>query len=280
VPTLTINGATVAYSDTGAPGGRPDAPTVVFGHGLLFSGWMFGAQIEALRESYRCVAIDWRGQGDSPPAAGGYDMDTLADDAIAVIEHLGVGPVHYAGLSMGGFIGQRLAARRTDLVRSLVLLDTSAEPEVPSAARQDKLLALIFRAFGLAPVRRPALGLMFGPAFRADPRSESVIEEWTQRVARCDRAATRQAVLGVANRKGIAGEIGKITAPTLVIVGEHDQPTPPDRAREIAAAIPGARLEIVADSGHSSTLEQPEIVTALIRTFITGIDAGAVAPGN
>jgi 3-oxoadipate enol-lactonase len=65
VPTLTVDGATVAYSDTGVPDGRPDAQTVVFGHGLLFSGWMFAAQIEALRSEYRCVAIDWRGQGQS-----------------------------------------------------------------------------------------------------------------------------------------------------------------------------------------------------------------------
>jgi 3-oxoadipate enol-lactonase len=272
VPTLTANDATIAYTDTGAPTDRPDAPTIVFGHGLLFGGWMFSAQIEALRATYRCVAVDWRGQGDSPPAAGGYDMDTLTSDLVALIAHLDVGPVHYAGLSMGGFIGQRLAARHPELVRSLTLLDTSAEPEVPAAARQDRLLALIFRVFGLAPVRRPAMKLMFGPTFLAGSRSKAVVDEWTERVSRCDRAATRQAVLGVANRKGVAGEIGKITAPTLVIVGEHDPPTPPDRAREIAAAVAGARLEIVADSGHSSTVEQPEAVTDLIRTFLAGID--------
>jgi pimeloyl-ACP methyl ester carboxylesterase len=278
VPTLTNNGATIAYTDTGAPSARPAAPTVVFGHGLLFSGWMFAAQIAALRDDYRCVAIDWRGQGDSPPADGGYDMDTLAGDAAALIEHLEVGPVHYAGLSMGGFIGQRLAARRPELIRSLVLLDTSAEPEVPSAARQDKLLAIIFRAFGLAPVRGPVTKLMFGPTFRADPRGKAIIDEFAQRVGRCSRAATRQAVLGVANRTGVAAEIGSIATPTLVIVGEHDQPTPPERAREIAAAIPGARLEIVENCGHSSTVEQPEAVTGLIHAFLTGVDAGLKDP--
>src|SRR3954466_5950326 len=108
MPILTNEGASIAYTDTGAPPGRPDAPTVVFGHGLLFSGWMFSAQIEMLRGDHRCVAIDWRGQGSSPPAAGGYDMDTLSRDAIALIEHLGAAPVHYVGLSMGGFVGQRV----------------------------------------------------------------------------------------------------------------------------------------------------------------------------
>ena len=278
MPTLTTNGVTVAYSDTGVPSARPDAPTVVFGHGLLFSGWMFSAQIAALRDAYRCVTIDWRGQGDSPPAEDGYDMDALTGDASALIEHLGVAPVHYVGLSMGGFVGQRLAARRPGLVRSLVLLDTSAEAEDPSAARKDRLLANIFRVFGLGPVRRPTMKLIFGPTFLADPGSEPTVAEWVRQISQCDRGALRRAVLAVANRTAVTSEIAAITAPTLVIVGEHDTATPPERSRVITGAIGGARLEIVPNSGHSSTIEQPDAVTSLIRSFITGVDAGIADP--
>lgn len=273
MPTLTTSGATVHYSDTGSPPGRPDAPTIVFGHGLLFSGWMFSSQIEALRERYRCVAIDWRGQGESPPSDGGYDMDTLSRDASALIDSLGVGAVHYVGLSMGGFVGQRLAARHPEQVRSLVLLDTSADPEAPAAARQDRILALLFRAFGIAAVRGPVVKIMFGPTWRAEARSAAIIDEWAARLARCDRAATRQAVLAVANRNGVVDEITSITAPTLVIVGAHDKPTPPERSRAIVAAIAGARLEIVANSGHSSTVERPDSVTALLVSFLTDVEA-------
>jgi len=190
MPTLQVNGATIAFTDTGSPASRPDAPTIVFGHGLLFSGWMFSDQIEALRGQYRCVAIDWRGQGASPPAADGkYDMDTLALDAAAVIESLGAGPVHYVGLSMGGFVGMRLAARRPELIRSLTLIDTSAAPEEPSAALQDKALAILFRGFGLGPVRGPVQKIMFAPPFLADPRSPGLIDEWLAQVAKQDRAA-------------------------------------------------------------------------------------------
>lgn len=271
MPTLTTNGARIAYTDTGVPPNAPDAPTIVFGHGLLFSGWMFSAQIAALQDSYRCVAIDWRGQGDSPAAAGGYDMDTLTGDVRGLIEDLGVGAVHYVGLSMGGFVGLRLAARHPELVRSLVLLDTSADPEDRSAARQDKLLAVIFRLLGIGPVRKPVLKLMFGPSFRTDPRSPQLIEDWLGRLARCDRGAIRQAVLGVANRAPVLPELGAITAPTLVAVGEHDVPTPLVRSRTIVAAIPGARLEIIADSGHSSSIEQPTAVTTLIRDFLATV---------
>jgi 3-oxoadipate enol-lactonase len=268
MPTLQVNGATVSYTDTGAPAGRPDAPTIVFGHGLLFSGWMFHAQIEALRASFRCITIDWRGQGDTPASAGGYDMDTLAQDAIGLIEQLDVAPVHYVGLSMGGFVGQRIAARRGELLRSLTLLDTSADPEEPKAARQDRLLAAVYRVVGMRPVAGQVKPIMFGPTFLADPASRPTIERFFATIGRCDRAGMRKAVLAVANREPIYAEIDRITVPTLVIVGADDVPTPVEKSRRIAARIPGARLEIVPDSGHSSTVEQPEAITTLLREFL------------
>lgn len=269
MPTLQVNGTTIAYSDTGPPPDHPEAATIVFGHGLLFSGWMFHAQIAVLSERYRCIALDWRGQGDTPPAAtGGYDMDTLTDDVVAVLEALKLSSVHYVGLSMGGFVGLRLGARHGGLLRSLTLLDTSADPEEPAAARQDKLLAVVYRLVGIKPVAGMVLPIMFGPTFRDDPANKPVVDEFIRRLSRCDRGGMRRAVLAVANRLPIYAEIERIAVPTLVIVGADDSPTPPDKARRIAARVPDARLEIVADSGHSSTVEQPEAVTALLSDFL------------
>lgn len=264
-------GAVIHYTDTGVPEGRPDAPCVFYGHGLLFSGWMFEPQIEALRDSYRCVAIDWRGQGRSAAVADGYDMDTLAADATALIEHLGLAPVHYVGLSMGGFVGQRIAARHPHLVRSLTLLDTSAGPEDPDKAGQYKLLSAIYRITGLKPLRKKVLPLMFGPTFLADPASTAVITEWEQRLAQCRRAGVSRAVRGVADRAGVDAEIGSITAPTLVLVGADDTATPVAKSQRIVAKIPGARLEVIPDCGHTSTLEQPDAVARLIRGFLESL---------
>ena len=269
MPTLAVDGATIAYTDTGAPAGLPDAPTIVFGHGLLFSGWMFHAQVAALRSRFRCVTIDWRGQGDSPASAGGYDMDTLSRDATALIESLDVGPVHYAGLSMGGFVGMRVAARRGDLLRSLVLLDTSADPEQRFAAVQDVALAAVYRVAGIRPVAAQVVPIMFGPTFRRDPAGKVVIAEFLRQLRARSRAGISKAVLGVALRTPVYAELDRIAVPTLVIVGADDKPTPVAKARRIAERIPGARLEIVADAGHSSTVEQPEAITALLAGFLT-----------
>ncbi|MTE15866.1 alpha/beta fold hydrolase [Nocardia aurantiaca] len=268
MPIAEIGGVPIAYSDTGNPPGHEDPQAIVFGHGLLFGGWMFGPQIEALRGRYRCITIDWRGQGETPPTAGGYDMDTLAADAAGLIHHLGVAPVHWVGLSMGGFVGQRLAARQPDLLRSLTLLDTSARQEDPAKIGEYKRLALAVRLFGFRAIQTLVEPHMFGPAFRSDPASGPVIREWSGRLRRLRRTAVHAAVLGVADRASVLDEIPAITVPTLVAVGADDQATPPDRAREITALIPEARLEIIDTCGHTSTIEQPDVVATLLARFL------------
>ena len=272
MPTLDVGGTTIAYTDTGPPPGRPDAPVVVFGHGLLFGGWVFDAQVEALRGRYRCVTLDWRGQGASPPAAAGYDMDTLTGDAVALIRSLGTAPVHWVGLSMGGFVGLRIAARHGERLRSLTLLDTSAGREDPRAAPRYRMLAWLLRVFGPAPVLGRVTPLMFGPAFRADPAGRAVIAEWARRLAGSNRAGVRRAVLGVVGRPSVEQELARIGVPTLVVVGADDLPTPPRRAERIAGRIPGARLEILPRCGHTSPLEQPAATTGLIEDFVASVD--------
>ncbi len=270
MPLAHVNGATVHYTDTGAPAERPDAPVVVFGHGLLFSGWMFTAQVEALQEEYRCITIDWRSQGQSPAARYGHDMDTLTLDLVALLDELGLDAVHYVGLSMGGYVGMRFAARYPDRVLSLVLLDTDAGPEDPEVAPKYRLLANVFRFAGAGPIRGQIEPIMFGPAFRADPAGQEVIEEFVRRLKQCKRAGIKRAVLGIIDRQSVADELGRIRARTLVAVGADDVATTPDKSEAIAAAIDGAKLEIVPDSGHSSTLEQPEVLSRLIGEHLAG----------
>jgi 3-oxoadipate enol-lactonase len=268
MPHVSVNGAQVHVEDTGVPPGRPDAPTVFFGHGLLFSGRMFAAQVERLRDRYRCVTIDWRGQGKSPAADGLADMDTLSEDALAVIEQLGLGVVHYVGLSMGGFVGMRLAARHPQVIRSLVLLDTSAGPEDPEKVSRYRLLAKVYGVLGMRPVRGRVEPIMFGPTFLADPASLPHRQAWMSELAAAGRTGIKKAIYGVTDREAIADELHRISAPTLVVVGADDVATPVAKAEAIAAAIPGARLEVVADAGHSSTIEQPEALSDLIEAFV------------
>jgi 3-oxoadipate enol-lactonase len=148
MPHLQVNGATLWYEEHGS-----GPHCVVFAHGLLWSGEMFAAQVAALKDRYRCVTFDFRGQGRSEVTRGGYDMETLAEDAAQLIEALGCAPCHFVGLSMGGFAGMRLTARRPELIRSLTLLETSADPEPRANVPRYRALGLVGRVLGRAGFR-------------------------------------------------------------------------------------------------------------------------------
>src|SRR5689334_16654459 len=127
MPVATLNRTAYAYVDEGS------GPLIVFGHGLLAGREMFRAQIDALKDRYRCVSVDWPGHGDTGFAPGGWTMWDMARDAAALVEHLGAPDAVFAGLSQGGMAFMRLALERPELVRALVLMDTSADPEDESA---------------------------------------------------------------------------------------------------------------------------------------------------
>lgn len=268
MPLLEVNGVRVNIEDTGAPPGKPEAPVVVLGHGLLFSTTMWRHQVPELRSSYRCVSVDWRGQGQTPPTPAGYDMDTLYGDLVGVVEHLGVGPVHYVGLSMGGFVGQRLAARRPDLVRSLTLIDTSSGPEDPDKVKRYRMLGQIYGLVGLRPLQGQVAPIMFTRPFLGTEQGKDVVAVWLTELGRQQRSGTKKAIFGVTDRAPIHDEIGAITAPTLVITGSGDVATPVAKGEAIASAIAGARMVVLPDVGHMSTLEDPDGVNAELLPFL------------
>ena len=169
-----------------------DGEPVVFIHGFGLDSEMWAPQWPVFAKDYRAIRCDLRGYGRSSLPRGSYSH---VDDLLALMDSLESRPAHLVGLSMGGFVGLRLAARHGDVLRSLTLLDTSPDPENPAAARQDKLLAVVYRLVGIKPVASKVSALMFGPTFRNDPQNQPIIDEFFAGIARCDRAGMRKAVL-------------------------------------------------------------------------------------
>ncbi len=262
MPAITVNGAQLYYEEHGS---GPE--TVVFSHGLLMSSEMFRAQIDALKDRYRCIAYDHRGQGRSERTHGGYDMDNQANDAAELIHNLDAAPCHFVGLSMGGFVGMRLAIHHPELLRSLVLLETSADPE-PNV-RPYRVLALIGRWFGFRPVIGRVMNILFGQTFMADPMRAQERMAWRRHILDSDRIGVILAAHGVIDRRSVYAQLGGVTTPTLVIVGEEDTATTPDKARRIHAAIEESKLVMIAKAGHSSTIEQPEAINRALHEFLT-----------
>jgi pimeloyl-ACP methyl ester carboxylesterase len=260
---ISCNGVQLAVEDSGGGGA-----TVLFSHGLLYSRRMWDAQIPELRARFRCIAYDHRGQGESEMPATGLDMDTLTEDAAALIDVLGVGPVHFVGMSMGGFVGIRLAARHPELVRSLILVDTAASPEPAKNVPRYRRLEWVARWFGTWPVAGKVQAIMHGASARKDPARAAVLRTWQELLLRADTAAMNRAVEGVLTRESAVPLLARIHCPTLVMVGEEDTATVPARSEEIAAAIPGARLVRIPRAGHMSPIDAPEAVTAQLRGFL------------
>jgi 3-oxoadipate enol-lactonase len=275
MPRLRLNGTELYYEDSSGEG-----PTILFCHGLLWDVSMFAPQIAALKSRYRCVAYDHRGQGRSAESdRRAIDMDTLFADAVALIEALDLQPVHVCGLSMGGFVAMRLAARRPDLVRSLLLLDTSADPEPPQSAFRYRLLNGFTRCFGAGFLGDATMPFMFGRSTVTDPARGAEFHAW-RRHLRSNRPSLWRAVNGVIERKSVYHELSRITAPTLVVVGEEDTVTVPAKAERIVAAIAGARLVRIPHAGHITTLEQPQAVTQAICSFLDGLGSPGTGPSS
>jgi 3-oxoadipate enol-lactonase len=263
---MQINGAEIHYESSGS---GPD--TIVFAHGLLCNTRLFDHQVEALKDRYRCIRFDFRGQGQSEVTRDGYDVDNLTEDAAGLIRALGVAPCHFVGLSMGGFVGMRLAARKPELIRSLVLMSTSADAEPRAKAFGYRLLCFVARWTSMRLAAGPVKRIMFGKKFRTDPEREAEREEWRKILLRNDPIGATRAARAVFARPPIYDEIDKIRAPTLVIVGADDTATPPDKARRIHERIRGSRLVVIPDAGHTVTVEEPASVNAALIEFLHGL---------
>lgn len=264
MPHLRLNdGHRLFYTDTGG-----DGPVVLFSHGLLFTHAQFAAQIEALRGRYRCVAYDHLGQGQSDvPPGPVIPIERNYEDCVALIEGLHLGPVHFVGLSMGGFVGMRLAARRPAWVRSLCLMNTTAEPEPAENLLRYRLLVLAQRTLGPRLISGPIAKIMLSRSFLEDPaRAEArqAVEAGLRAVPRSIYKACR----GVFTREGVEGELARVRCPTLVMAGEEDLATVPEKSVRIAARIHGSALVSIPRAGHSSAVEHPEAVTAFLSAFL------------
>lgn len=264
--TLELNGTTLYYEDTG-PGST--GQTIAFSHGLLWGTEMFAAQVEALRGRYRCIAWDHRGQGRSAadPDRACIGMELVWKDAVLLLEALGARAVHFLGLSMGGFVALRMAARRPDLVRSLILLGTSADPEPRENLARYRMLAGISKVLGVRPLRGRVASIMLGRSILTDASRRDDVDTFLTIMSR--RRDVWRAVNGVIDRAGIHDELSRITVPTLILVGDEDVATAPAKAERLAAAIFGARLQRIPRAGHSSSVEAPAAVTEAVAAFLS-----------
>jgi 3-oxoadipate enol-lactonase len=265
MPEINVNGTTLHYLDDGPA----SAPALVFSPSMFFDGRMFSAQAAAFSDRYRVVRYDHRGQGESARAPREQlDMDTLTEDAAALIEALKLAPCTFIGNSMGGFIALRLAARRPELLRSVVVMGTSADIEEQAEAMDGLIEAL--EKHGMGAVIDGVLQFMMGDTTLTDPSRAGVLAAVTELLSsRTPEYA--DAAWNIAHRKGILDELPGIRVPLLVIAGTEDHTYPPPKSEQIVSLVPGARIEYMERTGHVHAVENPEAVNRVLESHLAGL---------
>ncbi|HEX2545843.1 MAG TPA: 3-oxoadipate enol-lactonase [Ramlibacter sp.] len=254
------SGQDVAYRREG----RQGAPAVLLVHGLLSDHRMWDPVVERLMGDYEVLRYDLRGHGHSSAPPPPYTLEQLADDVPALLDALGIARVHFIGTSLGGMIGQQVAARHPHRLLSATLANTGAVQG--AAAAWDERIALA-REQGMAPLAEPTLQRWFGAAFRASAPSE------VERMRRTLLQVTRDGYVGCATAVRNLSQLEllpRITVPTLVIAGQNDEAIPHAAGEKIAQTIPGAQL-VSLPTGHQAAVEQPEAFVAAWRTFVARV---------
>lgn len=264
MPTLSHRGISLYYEVSG--NGLP----VVLTHSFFCDGTLFRHQVAALEKTHRVINIDLRGHGRSGPSETPFTIYDLADDVAAVLDAEGVASAVWMGLSIGGFLSLRAALARPERVRALILLDTDAGPE--SAWKKLKYQVLKFGLKHLGPraILPALLPFMLG---RTTLRERPAIRgEYERKFLDMRVDSIRPGVDAITARDDLLPRLSQIRVPTLVIVGEEDQPLPVWKSRRIADAIPGTELEIVPRAGHLASVENPEPVTEAVIGFLARLE--------
>ncbi|WP_028649773.1 3-oxoadipate enol-lactonase [Nocardiopsis sp. CNT312] len=255
--------------------GPEAAAPLILGPSLGTSLSVWDPQLRALARDHRVLRYDLPGHGGSPAgaAAAGATVADLARLVLDLADAQGWERFHYAGVSLGGAIGAHLAAHHPDRVASLALVCSSARFGRPDAWRER---AEQVRGQGLAALVEGAPGRWFADPGTADgPVGEALLADLAATApegyaACCDALASYD----------LRGDLGRISAPTLVVSGREDAPTPPSHGRELADGIPGAALTEIPGAGHLAQADRPEEVTAALLGHLSpGTDGARHAAG-
>ena len=243
--------------------GTEGRPVLVFGNSLGTTWELWDGEVAALADAWRIVRFDHPGHGRSPLPDGAFTVGSIADAVLGLVEELGLERPTFCGLSLGGTVGMAAARLAPDRIERLVLCCTSArfgEPE----GWHDR--ARLVRAGGTAVV------------------AERVLERWfTDEMRRTDTATTDRfrKMLEAIPSEGYAaccealalwdarGDLGAISARTLVVAGEQDVATPPADGAFLAESIPGATLTVLPGAAHLANIEQPELFERALVEFLS-----------
>jgi 3-oxoadipate enol-lactonase len=259
MPKIFVNDININYMIQGNLGD----PTVMFSNSLATTLSMWDLQAHVLAQSGFCVVrYDSRGHGESDAPEGAYSIETLADDAAALIERLNISPVHFCGLSKGGMVAQMMGVRHADKIQTLIIADSAAFMPVKDIWEQ-RILAV--RNGGMEAVVDGTLDRWVTAAGRKRlPDQVKLIKEMILNTPPHGFIGCSEAIKNMDMRPSNP----LIKKATLVLCGEEDTGTTPEQAREIAESISDARLILIPEAAHLANIEQSDKFTSCLVSHI------------
>ena len=267
---ISIRNKTMAYREMG------DGPPILFGHSYLWDSAMWQPQLESLSSQYRCIAPDLWGHGNSdtsPP--GPVTIETLTEDMLAFADGLGLQQFSVAGLSVGGMWAAGLALAHPQRIASLIIMDSYVGPE-PEQAQQQYfgMLDTVKQLTGIPPAMQDAIvPLFFSPVTQVE--QPDLIESFRQSLSSipADRVSCIVDMgRAIFSRRSRLDDLAQLKVPSLILVGEHDLSRPPYESEDMARRISGSTMHLIPNAGHISSLEQPEVVSSHMKTFLSEVD--------
>lgn len=249
--------------------GPPGAPVLVFINSLGTDFRIWRDVVVRLVGQATIITYDKRGHGLSDVGDAAFDIDLFAQDLAALLDHLGHKRVVLVGLSIGGLIAQRLCALRPDLVAAQMLCNTAARSG--SADLWAQRIAAI-TAGGIEAIADNVMERWFTARFRAPGNPE--LPGYRNMLVRQPEAGYLGACMALRDTD-LTDATAAIAVPTICIAGDQDGSMPPEKVVALAKSIPGARYELIKDCGHIPCVEQPAMLTDILRAFLELVKSDA-----
>ncbi len=268
MPTVTVNGLELHYREAGS--GTP----VLLVHGFTGNSRNWALCVPVLRQRYRVVSPDLPGHGLSarPDDPAVYTLEAMAADVAALMDTLGLERCHLVGHSMGGMVAQLVALAHPGRLRSLVLVDTSAEPPEGLRTRERARLVELAREQGMEAVWEAQLAMNpQADQLRAQPE---FLQTWREQFLMTSREAYIYCAQAMAQRRPLLDDLERLSLPTLIVCGENDGPFvgPSQRMHQ---RIRGSQLVFIPRCGHTPQVERPEEFNRVLLDFLQRVDGAA-----
>jgi 3-oxoadipate enol-lactonase len=257
MPYASIHDGQLHYAIEGEAG----KPVLILSNSLGTSFDMWAPQMAAFTQSFQVLRYDTRGHGKSSVTPGPYSIALLADDVLVLMDHLGIADAHFCGLSMGGITGMYLGIHHPGRLRKLVLCNTAAHIGPPD--NWTTRIAAV-EASGVAPLAQPVVSRWLTPGYAAQhPGTVTLLED----MLRATPAPGYAAACAAVRDNDLRQQVNRITAPTLVIAGTGDLPTPPSDGKFLQQEIKGAHY-VELHAAHLSNQEQAGAFNVAVLDFL------------